>query len=285
MKKDIYIIKNDLNNFVYIGQAKDTKTRFQGHCKPSSAKNNNSLIDKAIQKYGRKHFWFEILESQIENYNEKEIYWIKYYNSLAPNGYNLTTGGEAPPIMSGYLHPESKLSSNDIQSLTHLLQTTTLSLADIAKKYGLTRTTVCDFNKGKTYYRENIDYPIRKDNPIGKLSKKDVEEIINILKNSKRSFKDIGLDYNVEARAISRINQGIFHKQANEKYPLRQNSKNKISQEQLLLIIDLLQNTHLSLREIAKYSDISLAVIIGIKNGTTKAYRQKDLTYPLRPNN
>lgn len=29
MKKDIYIIKNDINNKVYIGQAKNAKERFK----------------------------------------------------------------------------------------------------------------------------------------------------------------------------------------------------------------------------------------------------------------
>ena len=32
IKKEIYIIKNDLNNKVYIGQAIDSKDRFRSHC-------------------------------------------------------------------------------------------------------------------------------------------------------------------------------------------------------------------------------------------------------------
>ena len=47
MKKDIYVIKNKINNKVYVGQAINSKERFIAHCKPSSAK-SNSLIDKAI---------------------------------------------------------------------------------------------------------------------------------------------------------------------------------------------------------------------------------------------
>ena len=49
LKKDIYIIKNRINNKVYIGQAKNPEERFISHCKPSSAKLSNSLIDYAIQ--------------------------------------------------------------------------------------------------------------------------------------------------------------------------------------------------------------------------------------------
>lgn len=90
IRKDIYIIKNNINTKVYIGQALDSKKRFRSHCKGDY---DNSLIDKTIQKYGKEHFWFEILESQIENYNEREKYWIKYYNSYF-DGYNSTLGGK-----------------------------------------------------------------------------------------------------------------------------------------------------------------------------------------------
>lgn len=66
--KDIYVIKNDINDKLYIGQAIDAAKRFDTHCKPSSAR-DNTLIDKAIQKYGKEHFWFEIIEHGISDYN------------------------------------------------------------------------------------------------------------------------------------------------------------------------------------------------------------------------
>ena len=50
----------------------------------------------AIQKYGGlDKFQLEILE-EIDNslLNEREEYWIKFYNSLIPNGYNIKKGGE-----------------------------------------------------------------------------------------------------------------------------------------------------------------------------------------------
>lgn len=68
IKKDIYVI---INNKLYVGQSLNAEERFMSHCKGDY---NNSLIDKAIQKYGKKHFWFEIIESQIENYNEREVF-------------------------------------------------------------------------------------------------------------------------------------------------------------------------------------------------------------------
>lgn len=48
MKKDIYLIKNKINNKIYIGQAKNSKQRFMNHCKPSAAYRDGELIAKAI---------------------------------------------------------------------------------------------------------------------------------------------------------------------------------------------------------------------------------------------
>lgn len=221
MTKDIYIIKNDLNNKVYIGQSTNSKRRFQGHCKPSAAAKENEYLGKAIQYYGKEHFWYEILESQVENYNEREKYWISFYNSIVPNGYNILNGGEEPPHYKGSKHPESALTEQQVQDLTFDLINTSFTFSQLAQKYGLkSKTSIYEFNKGLTYVRP-IPYPVRKEIRKGKLSSQDIEKIIDILKHTYRSFENIGKQYGVEARTISRINRGIFHRQENEKYPIR----------------------------------------------------------------
>jgi group I intron endonuclease len=287
LKKDIYVIKNDMNNKVYVGQAIDAKIRFQSHCKPSSA--SYSLISKAIQKYGREHFTYKIVERQIENYNEREKYWIEKYNSIAPNGYNLLPGGEEPPIMKGFNHPESCLSAQDVEDLTFELQQTDKTFIELAKKYGFkSNTSISEFNKGLTYVR-NIEYPIRPSPHNGKLSQTEVDEIYLLLKYTYRSYESIGQQYGVEARAISRINRGIFHKKDNEIYPLREGKIGsvppKLTYEQVTSIISQLQSTSKSLREIARDFDVDYKDILDIKNGTTKLYRRRGIAYPLRPNN
>ena len=59
------------------------------------SKQRISKFYTAIRKYGLKKFKYEIIDTAL-NYKEliqKEIFWIKHYNSFY-NGYNLTTGGE-----------------------------------------------------------------------------------------------------------------------------------------------------------------------------------------------
>ena len=289
MKKDIYIIKNDINSKVYVGQAINVKQRFQNHCKLSSSQDND-LVSRAIQKYGRNHFWYEILESQIENYDQREKYWISYYNCIRPNGYNISEGGDYPPVQKGTHHPESKLTDKQLNKLIYDLQYTQLSYSQLSDKYDLSKSSIYEINNGKTYFNSEISYPIRTNkNPRDALSDKQVLEIIELLKSSYLSYEEIGSQYGVEARAISRINRGVFHKQTSEAYPIRigklGNNTPKLSYGQVTEIIDLLVNSTLSLRQIAKKFGVEYKDILGIKNGTTKLYRKKDLEYPLRSNN
>lgn len=264
----------------------DSKSRFQSHCKPSSA--NSSYIGKAIQFYGKEHFWYEILETQVEDYNDKEQYWISKYNSLIPFGYNLLVGGEEPPIYRGIDNVSSILSCKQVESLTKDLQETAVSMSDLAEKYGFKScTSVSEFNKGLTYVR-SIDYPIRKEILIGngKLTSSQILEIVQLLKYTYRSYEDIAKQYGVEYRTIGRINKGIFHHNKTEQYPLRDGKMTsippKFTYEQVTDIIRLLIHTPLSLREIAKRFNAEYVDILKIKNGTTKVYRRRDLTYPLR---
>ena len=47
-----------------------------------------------MNKYGIEHFHIEEIEECDDNIvNEREVYWIKFYNSYH-NGYNATYGGE-----------------------------------------------------------------------------------------------------------------------------------------------------------------------------------------------
>lgn len=53
------------------------------------------LFWKAIEKYHFSNFQVEILEeAEIEKLNDLEKRYIKEYNSLAPNGYNISNGGD-----------------------------------------------------------------------------------------------------------------------------------------------------------------------------------------------
>ena len=92
----IYKIKNNINEKVYIGKTNQTIIdRFIQHCKDSARiDRSNRPLYKAMNKYGVKNFSIEqIEECSLDIVNEREKYWIEYYNSFR-SGYNATLGGD-----------------------------------------------------------------------------------------------------------------------------------------------------------------------------------------------
>lgn len=92
----IYKISNKINGKAYIGQ---TIQSVQDRWKTHRAKNSQcKYLKRAIEKYGIENF--EITElakaENLEQLNELEAKFIKELNTLAPNGYNLMTGGSQP---------------------------------------------------------------------------------------------------------------------------------------------------------------------------------------------
>lgn len=97
----IYLVTNLINNKLYIGQTvRALKKRWLCHQLKGDA------LFNAIQKYGAENFSIIELDNAltIEELNEKEIYWIKFLNTVAPYGYNIRLGGNG----GGHLSEETR---------------------------------------------------------------------------------------------------------------------------------------------------------------------------------
>lgn len=282
--KDIYLIRNNVNDKVYIGQAKNTLQRFKTHCRPSE---KSTYFDRAINKIGPEHFWYEILEEQIENYDEREEYWIEYYDCTFPKGYNIAKGGngtEAGIYNISSIIKDEKTLLNIIDDLKN----TKMEYKEISDKYNLNNEVlICRINTGACYRQKEIDYPIRKERADALISEQQVKEIKELLRASCLSFSEISEKYNISNFYLRDINTGKLKKDENENYPIRTGviRKNCLTDEELDEICNLLINTNLSINKISKMYNRDRSVIEGIKNGTTKIYRREKYTYPLRPNN
>ena len=93
----IYCITNIINGKRYIGKTTNTvEQRFKEHQRDSQKDNTqNRPLYNAFKKYGIENFIVEELE-QVDNsmLSEREIYWIKEYNTFGDNGYNASKGGD-----------------------------------------------------------------------------------------------------------------------------------------------------------------------------------------------
>lgn len=104
----IYKITNKANGKIYIGQTIRTlQARWRQHCwdaEPGHDKANLPL-QQDIAKYGPAAFTVEQIDVACsrEELDEKERYWIGFYESKQPNGYNYYCGG------NGYVATEEAL--------------------------------------------------------------------------------------------------------------------------------------------------------------------------------
>ena len=102
----IYKITNITNNKINIGKTKEyykdnyfgIEGRFNNHFTSANSKskyNDCPKLYNAMRKYGRDNFKIELIDSTTEdNIDEKEIYYIKLYDSINDKiGYNIALGG------------------------------------------------------------------------------------------------------------------------------------------------------------------------------------------------
>lgn len=98
----IYCIRNIQNNKFYIGKSINIYERIRNHINRlnKNSKDENEYFKRSWIKYGRNSFEYIVLED-IDNtkdgyeelIKERELYWMKYHNSLE-NGYNVRYDSE-----------------------------------------------------------------------------------------------------------------------------------------------------------------------------------------------
>lgn len=117
----IYVITNLINGNQYVGQSVDCHRRWADHYSKSynSQKQDdlNKVLYKAMRKYKRENFSFQILETcERDSLNEREIFWIQKLDTYK-NGYNETPGGEQVGNKNphkGEEHGMAKLTEEDV---------------------------------------------------------------------------------------------------------------------------------------------------------------------------
>ena len=104
----IYKITNRIDKKIYVGQTiRDVEERWKAHLHKGS---NCRYLSSAIKKYGVDNFEFKLVCITFDNQlDDMEIKYIKQYNSLVPNGYNLRIGGNG-----GRHHAETKQKISEV---------------------------------------------------------------------------------------------------------------------------------------------------------------------------
>jgi group I intron endonuclease len=154
----------------YIGQTNDYDRRCKEHQKYTWCR----AFSAAIQKYGWDNFTHEMLVEYIteDEANALEVYYIKEHSTLYPNGYNLTTGGDA------------SLPSAETRSK--------MSIAQQGKKLtqeSIDKRTASQKAKSRTLSPNHKDKMTegRKKSPLSADAKKQISETLKLYHQSRRA--------------------------------------------------------------------------------------------------
>lgn len=160
MEKDklcgIYVFECTKSGKRYVGQSVNIRKRINAHFSSAFsdiAKDKDTPLHRAIRKYGKDAFNWSVIEiCEKEKLNEREIFWIKEFNSFK-KGYNLTSGGDSPT---------DRKTDINIDAIIYEIKNSYLFFKQIADKFDVSYETVQAINTGRARYNKNEKYPLRK---------------------------------------------------------------------------------------------------------------------------
>ena len=220
--------KKDIDKIVYVGQTINLADRHKQHINydPYNLNNReyNYPLSRGIRKYGQEAYELIVLEDNLkkEELNEREIYWIAYYDTYF-NGYNQSIGG-ANPIKPTF-------TEDKIDQVILMLQDESYSYQDIMNKTGISQTHIYNINMGYRRKRDYLIYPIRPSNTKGtkglKFSPEECKQIHERILENNADFKTISKEFQCSPSTIGDINAGRIknYKLDGYNYPLRKNPK------------------------------------------------------------
>lgn len=284
----LYKITNTVNGKCYIGVTANPAKRYKQHIQPS--RTLDRITNKAAEKYGVENLSYIVIAcGELDYISDLEVLAIDTYNTLSPNGYNLSIGGlvnsgfvwssDAVKAISGVNHRLSSLSEDDV---LFIRKSQDLTSSDIAVLFGITTQIVKRIRGGKSYKEiasldglagvgyKAYEQPKGEGAHNSKLSESDV---VSIIESVDRSIEWLAKEYYVSTGAIRKILSGATWshlglvttpiKRVRAVSPYK--GTTSISREDYLQII---AGSQMSSTEMSKHIGISRSNISRIRNGT-----------------
>jgi len=205
----IYLVTNKINNKKYVGQTlrSDVNERWKYH-KLNDKRYIGQILYNAYKKYGISNFEYKIICICFDNdTNKYEKEYIKKFNTLYPNGYNLLTGGDnkthneyTKKIISdklkGINHPNygKKLEEQHVLNIKNSLKKENNKLENRVIKNPHTELTKLKISeKLNNYYEKNAKIKINQ------------YDLSNKLLNTYNSYSDASKKANINRTYLKKV--------------------------------------------------------------------------------
>lgn len=157
----IYRFINNKNGKQYIGQSHNLMARYKAHKNAANSNTNyktDVLLYRAMRKYGFDNFTYEIIIDDDtltdDELNQLEQYYIEFYNTCMPNGYNMNYGGN---FTSGL----KILTKENALAIIQELLNTTCPYKKLSLQYHVAENTISAINRGVIWRQDHLTYPLR----------------------------------------------------------------------------------------------------------------------------
>lgn len=279
----IYKITNLITKKSYIGQAKDIYNRYHRHHKYDYKREElDYYIYQSMRKYGIDNFKIEVVElCPIEKLDEKEVYWISFYNTYH-HGYNMNEGGKnfSPKIFTKEVeekrektrkrnkslqsenHPRAKLKNDEVIEIRQ-------RYINGEKPKEIYEDYIDIYNNFDTFkniilgnsYKDVGNIPTKKDKTLnrGKVTEQQIIELRKRYYTEKISCQKLGETYELSSSCVRDIVKGITYKniempEENKKSLRRKNYK--LTNDQVIEIRYLYDNNILTIPDLMKKYNI-----------------------------
>lgn len=205
----IYKITNIITNKCYIGETKEKmpETRWKQHKRTIEKGIGCPALQNAVKKYGIDNFTFKVLIICFDEERFKfEKEYIKKFNSIAPNGYNLTKGGEGGGFYG------KKHSQETINKISNTLKNKYINNDDLRKNVTEKNKNLMNLKETKEKITNSVLNTERcKSLKENKLSFKDLTVEVSqytldgIFINKYNSIKQAEIETCVSAKTISKV--------------------------------------------------------------------------------
>jgi group I intron endonuclease len=204
----IYKITNQISKKCYIGETKKNNPylRWNEHKRKIEQGIGCPALQDAVKKYGIENFTFEVLIICFDEDRYRfEIEYIKKYNSIAPNGYNLTKGGEG-----GGFHGK-KHSQQTIERISQVIKQKYIDHPELKQQMSERQKIVMNNQEVRdkikeSYKNSNIFINLKKEKGQRGFAKIKViqYDLYNNYINTYESIADAAKLNNIDCRTISK---------------------------------------------------------------------------------